>query len=81
MFGRGYVIDHCVSTHNSFMREKIYRAYVTDVLKAIAKVNGITSDKRYVDLAYRQIVEETRTPEEIIDTISTKLKKLGEGET
>lgn len=52
---------------------------MSDLLSAVAKCMGATVSKRFFDLAYKQKAEETRTPEEIINTISEKLKKLGEG--
>lgn len=83
LFGRGYVIEHCVSTHNSFMRDRMYRSYISDLLMNLAKQNGLRVSKRYEDLAYPKLTakEETRTPEEIINSISEKLKKLGEDKT
>ena len=56
------------------MRESTYRIYVTDALKAIAGGN-----MRYADIWSEKFlgVEETRTPEEIIDEIITKSRKIG----
>lgn len=63
------------------MREKLYRVYMSDLLKGIATQMGLQVEQRYRDLAYpAPVVEETRTPDEIISNIRAKLKKLGEGE-
>lgn len=76
------MIEYCVSTYNTAMREKAYKCYVSDLLMNLAKANGIKVKARYYDLAYtaQNAVEETRTPEEIVSTISEKLRRLGEGE-
>lgn len=62
-----YVESRCVE-HD---REEAYRIYVTDALKLMGKLN-----LRYFDMVSPG-VEETRTSEEIVDSISAKLKKAG----
>jgi len=52
-------------------RDRMYRLYITDALKAIGQL-----DRRYYDLIYE--VEETRTSEEIIDHVKSGLRKLSE---
>ena len=37
MFGRNYVIEHCVNEFNKKQTEKSYQIYVTDALQAIAE--------------------------------------------
>ena len=51
-------------------RDRMYRFYVTDALKAIGQL-----DRRYYDLI-QDGVEETRTPEEIIDHVKSGLRNL-----
>lgn len=63
------MIDHCVSAFLEIRKEELYRAYVTDALKAIGNLNI-----RYMD--YFKPVE-TRTSDEIIDNIKNKLNTLG----
>ena len=54
-------------------REEAYRIYVTDSLKALGGFHD-----RYANMIKRETAkEETRTPEEIKDTIKEKLAKLG----
>ena len=65
MLGSGYVIDHCVSAFLKAQREELYQIYVTDALKAIGNLNI-----RFIDYFKP---EETRTAEEIIDSIKQKL--------
>ena len=68
LFGRRYVIDHCISAFRIQAEEKIYRVYVTDGLRALCGGQG----DRYYDLITPG-KEETRTAEEIIDNIKGKL--------
>ena len=54
------------------VQEYTYRIYVTDVLKSL-----ISTNERYYDWITRPHKVETRTAEEIIDSIKTGLAKLG----
>lgn len=51
-------------------RDRMYRIYMTDALKEIGQLN-----RRYYDLIQDR-VEETRTPEEIIDHVKSGLRNL-----
>ena len=62
-----YVESRC----REYDRDEAYRIYVTDSLKLIGHLNI-----RYFDMV-KPGVEETRTAEEIIDSISAKLAKAG----
>ena len=78
--GIGYVIEHYIAFFQKEQKDKAYRLYVTDALKIItentAKLNGGT----YLTGRYAEMIEprkeETRTAEEIIDTIKEKLERL-----
>ena len=73
LFGRGYVIEHCVSTFNAIQREENYREYITEILRYIAKANGVEILMSYRDVvkASKNEVEE-RTSEEVINSIRQK---------
>lgn len=67
------------------MREKAYRIYVTDALKAITEntakyAGGSYIKHRYLDLE-DQKPEETRTPDEIIGKMKDKIARIGGGGT
>lgn len=67
MFGRGYVIDHCIAEYEHTMEERRYRAYVTDVLSLVnenltKQYGGKTMSSRWVD-AYLPV--DNRTGDEI----------------
>ena len=78
LFGRGYVIEHCVSVTNNTRKEEIYRTYVTESLRIISSGVGREITVKYADIVERCAshgkAEETRTPEEIIDNIRKKLR-------
>ena len=76
--GKSYIINHCLNHHNLYLRDLIFRSYVTDCLKAICKAYD---SPRYVDMInIKQGKEETRTPEEIIDHVFSSLKKVKKNE-
>lgn len=79
MFGKSYVVDHCIAFLKDEQEKDRLIYYITDVLMYIsentANANGgkIIS-KRFYDLKNGE-PEETRTPEEIINSIRNKLGK------
>lgn len=72
LFGRGYVIEHCISTLKSNNELKSFKVYVTDALMAIAEntthlvgVQGVVDygrsiKQRWIDLLNPQPVEEEK---------------------
>lgn len=80
--GRGYVIEHCVSTLNAIRKEDNYRVYLTEVLRTISKGVGYEIKLGYADLlekAENGKEEDERTPDEIIDTIKAKAEMINHG--
>lgn len=89
MYGRGYVIDHCIASMRTRYKEKAYKTYITDVLKLITEMystahGGNLTLPRYVEIEKPQEDETTaiekakEEAEEIKTRIFTKLKALGE---
>ena len=83
IFGKGYVIEHCVAFFQRQQKEEEYRVYVTDTLKAMAEsiahaYGGSVPKYRYADIIQpgKPEVEETRTAQEIISNISKKLNRM-----
>jgi len=83
--GRGYVIEHCVSTLNLLRKEDNYRVYLTEVLRGISKSVGCE-----IRLGYDEFMKnsrrgqenaEERTPGEIISTIRAKAELINNGST
>lgn len=73
LFGKRYVIDHMVAEHNQRGQEQLYRAYTSDVLKAIAESIGVVVYHRYEDLIATPS-EEEKTADEIAMEV---MKKAG----
>lgn len=81
LFGRGYVIDHCVSLLRKKREEEAYKAYITDVLRLIANVQykraGGTEEAvptRFYDVIHPK-KESTQTADEIIYSFQKRLGK------
>lgn len=81
--GRGYVIEHCVSTLNSLREEDNYRIYLTEVLRGIYKSLGGEMKIGYSDFLKKsrkpQKITEERTPEDIINAIKAKAELIDNG--
>ena len=79
LFGRGYVIEHCVSTFNCTQKEEAYKAYTSEIFCGIAKQLGLEVSMNYFQLIeqLKPQKEETRTADEIIGGIKDKLRQLG----
>lgn len=75
MFGRGYIIEHCISTFKALQEEKFYKIYITDILRASLRNNNVP---RYYDLisSLYKSKEKEPDPEEIKDKIKNGLNAL-----
>ena len=81
LFGRGYVIQHCVSLLNKKSEERAFQYYVTDTLKVMANIlykanggEGILIDLRYYDVMNQKKEEKpTQTADEIIYSFQKRL--------
>lgn len=82
--GRVYLIEHCIYEYNRKQERRAFEAYITDGLKCISdSVAGFFGGKspsyRFVDILDRMSgkqLDETRTADEIISSISEKLERL-----
>ena len=83
LIGRGYVIEHCVSTLNAMRKEDNYRVYVTEVLRGISKSVGCEVKLGYADFlekSKRRVERaEERTAEDIISAIKAKAELINNG--
>jgi hypothetical protein len=74
------VIDHCVSALKSKRDDELFRVYVTDALKSIAGNTARFNGGTEMNTRFKDILdppeEDDRTPDEIICSISEKLKRL-----
>lgn len=77
--GIGYVIDNYISYFQKRQKEKAYQVYVTDALKVIAENTSRINGGAYMNARFLDIIEphiETRTSEEVIETIKDKLSRM-----
>ena len=81
LFGSYFVIEHMATEHEKRMNELIYRAYITDALKAMAESWGVSIMSRYVDLINRE-PEETKSGDDIaLEVIMKAGLKVKEDDT
>lgn len=77
MFGKSYVVDHCIAFFEKRAKRELYQVYITDALCYINEIlatrfGGKIMSKRYYDILHKK-PEETRTAQEIVDSIRSKL--------
>lgn len=73
MLGDEYIMQHCEQTIAQEYRDKLYRLYVTDALYALT--NSRPLSVRWIDLQDGTGQQtETRTEQEVIDHIKSKLR-------
>lgn len=64
LLGSQYVIEHVVAEHKNSVHDKMYKIYVTDVIKCIAESMGNEIDYRFIELIDSNTVD-NRTGDEI----------------
>ena len=70
LFGKGYVIQHCISLFQEEDEVQSYRIFVTELLSSIAQGMGGQIRTRYVDLLYPK---EEQSADDIINRIKEGL--------
>ena len=73
----------CISLFRKEMEEKAYRFYVANCLQVMAKNTAMLSGGNYIPKSLNEILnppkEETRSKQEIINTLKAKCDKIREG--
>lgn len=77
LLGKSYVVDHCIAFFKKRAETKLLHVYTTDALYYINEIlatryGGKTMLKRFYNLIHKK-PEETRTAQEIVDSIRSKL--------
>ena len=72
--------QHCIALIRKKYEELAYRAYITDVLKALYEynTNGNGSVKRYIDTVLPHDDTEEETGDDVIDRIKRNLTGKGD---
>lgn len=74
------MIDHCISLFSKRQRENVYKMYVTDALKVIARntsrLGGASITRRFADIIEGMYAkpEEEANADDVIENIRNKLK-------
>lgn len=71
------MIEHCISAYNLYIKDEIYKIYITDCLRIL--IGGETPIPRYVDLIQQsqEGEKETETAEQIKARLCARLDALG----
>ena len=73
----------CISLFRKEMEEKAYRFYVANCLQVITKNTAMVSGGNYIPKSLNEILnppkEETRSKQEIINTLKAKCDRIREG--
>lgn len=89
MFGWGYVIEYCISLFKKEQEEKLYQNYVAECLRIMtentAKIASALlredADCHYISVSFHDMLDpkptDTRTSEEVIESIGNKLQHIG----
>lgn len=77
LFGRGYVIEHCISSLSIKRKDEQYKYYLTDCLKNINKIiatqySGEYINERFYNLVKDEIEKEEKTGDEIVKEVMKK---------
>ena len=77
LFGKGYVVEHCIAFLQRQRKQEELTFYVTDALMYISQntanvAGGKALQKRFYDVINAK-PEETRTAQDIINNIKKKL--------
>ena len=70
IFGRGYVIEHCISSFYKYNEEHTYRIYVTGVLRQLSRNKDMI---RYYDIIKPHKVI-SKSAKEVKDQIKGKFR-------
>ena len=66
IFGRGYVIEHCISSFQKQNEVLTYRVYVTDLLRALSRQENVP---RYYDL-----IKKDKAPKKDAKEVKEKIR-------
>lgn len=88
--GKSYIIRHCIEEMRKQTEDKLFRAYLTDGIKAIADntaalySKGVSLKFRYIEIIDdikpdKQPEKPKETAEQIIERISSGINKLKKG--
>lgn len=81
LFGKGYVIDHCIQAAKNEHKEILFRSYISDLLKAMAESNGVVVNYRYAEIILPK-AKDNRTGDEVaLDVIKRAGLKVKENDT
>lgn len=77
LFGKGYVVDHCIAFLQKQRRQEELEYYITDTLMYIAQNTANIGGGKVPKIRFYEVMnqkpEETRTAQDIINNIKRKI--------
>ena len=74
LFGRGYVLDHCMSTLDFLNKEEAYRNYITDALRYIVNNTAGQEQRTQLKASYMDIINPKSREDDIKDVQEAEKK-------
>lgn len=74
--GKQYIIEHIVADYKQRSAEKMYKYYITDLLKSLAESQRISVNQRYYDMINENCTGE-KTADQIAADILEEFERLG----
>jgi hypothetical protein len=82
MFGKGYMVNHCIAFFQKDARDKVYKTYIATGIQFIAEntAHAVGKGGRYLSKSYADIFkkQEERTGDEIANDVLNKCGLAGD---
>lgn len=75
LFGKGYVIDHCIAFFRTRQEERLYRAYITDILKVTAEMVATYTGAQITARDFMELAGWVKTDDRTGDEIAADIIK------
>lgn len=71
------MLDRCISFFKIRNENRCYKAYITDVLKAIAETNGVSVSMRFAERYEKKTQQKELSAKDVKAKILAKINKKG----
>lgn len=75
LFGKGYVIEHCIAFSRTRQENRLYRAYVTDLLRVQAEILAAYTGAEINAKDFKEVVGWVKRDERSGDEIAADIIK------
>lgn len=83
LYGKAYVIEHCIDAYAQMMEDRRYRAYVTDALMIMTENTAKFAGGKHMTTRWIEeyLPKDTRTAEEVVADVIRNAGLIQGGET